>query len=112
MAATAINPAATDFIEGLRLAEGSHVTLYEFTAGPAINGRYFGQMRFKEKTGALVVAVRIKDQFIANPSDDLVLITGTAIIAIGNTRELKKMAEMLDPDAPEEVAEPMATEPT
>jgi len=109
MAATAINPAATDFIEGLRLAESSHVSIYEFIAGSSVEGIQYGRMMFKQKTGALVVAVRIREEFIANPAEDLVLHEGAAIIAIGNTRELKKMAELLDPERPEQVAEPLAT---
>jgi len=105
MAATAINPAATDFIEGLRLAESSHVSLYEFVAGSSVEGLKFGQAEFKQKTGALVVAVRTNEEFIANPPDDLILHAGAAIIAIGGTQELKKMAALLDPDKPEVVEE-------
>ena len=97
MAATAINPAATDFIEGLRLAESSHVSLYEFIAGPVVNGRKFGNMKFKEATGALVVAVRQDEVFIPNPADDFILKSGVAIIAIGNTSQLAGMAKLLNP---------------
>jgi voltage-gated potassium channel len=110
MAATAINPAATDFIEGLRLAEGSHVSLYEFIAGANVEGKRFGSMSFKQRTGALVVAVRINEEFIANPGDDLVLHAGAAIIAIGNTQELKQMAVLLDPDQPEFVETALASD--
>jgi voltage-gated potassium channel len=109
MAATAINPAATDFIEGLRLAESSHVNIYEFTAGEALHGIKLGSLKIKQETGALIVAVRINDQFIANPADELLLRSGCAIIAIGNTGELKKMAALVTPDTPQEIAEPLIT---
>jgi voltage-gated potassium channel len=98
MAATAINPASTDFIEGLRLAESSHVSLYEFVAGPAVNGKPFAWMKFKERTGALVVAVRQDEIFTPNPPDTFILKTGTAIIAIGSTDQLAKMSKLLDPN--------------
>jgi voltage-gated potassium channel len=97
MAATAINPAATDFIEGLRLAESAHVSLYEFVAGPLVHGRTFGDMEFKRSTGALVVAVRQNEEFIPNPPDNLLLESGAAIIAIGSTQQLAEMSKLLDP---------------
>jgi voltage-gated potassium channel len=107
MAATAINPAATDFIEGLRLAESNDTSLFEFVAGSAVHGKLLGEMRFKEETGVLVVAVRLDDQFIVNPPDDFLLQFGTAIIAIGSTKELKKMASLLEPGKPMEITAPL-----
>jgi K+/H+ antiporter YhaU regulatory subunit KhtT len=110
MAATAINPAATDFIEGLRLAENSHVTLYEFIASPSVEGKPLGSMDFKNKTGALVVAVRTNDGFIANPSDNLLLHAGAAIIAIGDTDELKRMGTLLGAEKPQIVSSQISSE--
>ncbi len=103
MAATAVNSAATDFIEGLRLAESSHTSLYEFVANVRVDGLRLGTLEIKQRTGALVVAVRLHDEFIANPADDLILHSGAAIIAIGSRDELKRMAELLNPEKPDDL---------
>lgn len=102
----AINPAATDFIEGVRLAEGAQTSLFEFIAGPSVDRRLFGQIDFKKKTGALVVAIRRSGEFTANPPDSFVVRTGDAIIAIGSVKELERMAKLVNPDAPVDVELP------
>ena len=100
MALTAINPAATDFIEGLRLGDNSDTTLYEFEGGPGVDGKTFGQMDFKNTTGALVIAVRRTGEFIPNPPDDLKMHKRDAVIALGSVSELEKLARLLDPQNP------------
>jgi len=100
MAATAVNPAATDFMEGLSLADHTKISLYEFKVADELTGKPFGSFHFKTNTGALVVAVRRGDDFKANPSNTLILFKGDALMALGSPDQLKKLAEVCNPKNP------------
>lgn len=100
MAATAINPAATDFMEGLSLSDHRKASLFEFIAGDALDGKLFGALDFKGKTGALVVAIRRGEEFTPNPADGFQLSAGDALIVMGNPTQLRRMAPLCDPDSP------------
>ena len=100
MAATAVNPAATDFMEGLSLADHTKISLYEFAVSSELDGKVFGSFHFKAVTGALVVAVRRGGEFNANPPNTLVLHTGDALMALGSPEQLKKLAVMCNPKSP------------
>ncbi|MDR3707933.1 MAG: NAD-binding protein [Capsulimonadaceae bacterium] len=100
MAVTAINPAVTDFMEGLSLADQRINSMFEFVASEALNGVPFGSLEFKSKTGALVLAIRRGGEFIANPQDTFPLVTGDALIVLGSPAQLRKMAPLCNPGAP------------
>ncbi|HEY3328474.1 MAG TPA: NAD-binding protein [Capsulimonadaceae bacterium] len=100
MAATAVNPAATDFMEGLSLADHSKISLYEFNVADELTGKAFGSFHFKTNTGALVVAVRRGGEFHANPPNTLILFKGDALMALGSPEQLKRLAQVCNPKNP------------
>lgn len=100
MATTAINPAATDFIEGISLADHTKVIIYEVTVGPELDGQSLFSQQFRKHTGALVLATRREGVFHANPGDEMVLKSGDAVIAIGSPVQLKKLAKLCNPHNP------------
>lgn len=106
MAATAVNPAATDFMEGLSLSDHKRTALFEFVAGKSLHDKPFGYFGFKEKSGALVVALRRGQEFIANPDDTLLLQAGDALIVLGSPSQLRKFAPLCDPDSPMKIVLP------
>ena len=103
MALTAINPATTDFIDGLRMSDSADVSLFEFIASEHVEGKTFAEMNFKRGTGALVIAIKRPGEFIPNPSDRLRMKTGDAIIAMGSVEQLRKVAVAVNPTNPDKV---------
>lgn len=97
MAATAVNPATTDFMEGISLADRTQTILYEFTVGDSLDGVVFEDAQFKKKTGALVVSVRRGGEFQANPPDDFILHKADTIIALGSPKEIRALGAFCNP---------------
>lgn len=105
MAITAINPAVTDFITAMTEADQTKFGLREVTVtdSAACAGMTFGAAQLKQKTGALVVALRAGGEggvFVPNPPDDRRLTPGDILIAIGSPAQLQGLAALLDPAAP------------
>jgi voltage-gated potassium channel len=100
MAAAAVNPATTDFMEGISLADRHKTMMYEFSVGGALDGVTFKEAQFREITGALIVSVRRDNEFQANPSDDFLLRKGDALIAIGAPKQLVSLGAICDPESP------------
>lgn len=104
MGITAINPAVTDFITAMTEADHTKFLLREVTVtqDAACAGGTFGAAQFKEKTGALVVALRAGGEggdFVPNPPDDRRLIPGDILIAIGSPDQLGSLTHLLNPNA-------------
>ena len=100
MAITAINPAVTDFITAMTETDQSKFLLREatVTAEAACAGLTFGAAQLKQKTGALIVALRAGGEggvFIPNPPDDRTLTPGDILIAIGSPAQLSSLADLL-----------------
>jgi voltage-gated potassium channel len=107
MSMTAINPAAIDFIEGMSLADHTRSVLYELTVGQELHNQPFGAQRFRERTGALVVATRRGESFRANPSDDALIEANDGLIAIGSPDELARLAKLCNPKNPTPIDLPL-----
>ena len=102
MAITAINPAVTDFITAMTETDQTKFLLREVVvaADAACAGMTLGPAQLKQKTGALVVALRAGGEggvFIPNPPDDLRLAPGDILIAIGSPAQLHSLAGLLNP---------------
>ena len=98
MAITAINPAVTDFITAMTEADHTTFRLREVTIDAAHAGVTFGAAQFKQKSGALVVALRAGGEggvFVPNPPDDRMLALGDILIAIGSPAQLLSLAGLL-----------------
>jgi len=98
MAITAINPAVTDFITAMTEADHTTFRLREVTIDAAHAGMTFGAAQFKQKSGALVVALRAGGEggvFVPNPPDDRALTPGDILIAIGSPAQLLSLARLL-----------------
>ena len=102
MAITAINPAVTDFITAMTETDQTKFLLREVVvaADAACAGMTFGPAQLKQKSGALVVALRAGGEggvFVPNPPDDLRLAPGDILIAIGSPAQLHSLAGLLKP---------------
>lgn len=108
MGVTALNPAVTEFVTAMTELDHSNFVLHEFAVG---DGSVFAQKTFgtadlKAQTGALIVAVRqgaTAHRFVPNPGDDLVLMPGDLLIAIGTLKQQNALARLVNPKNPETI---------
>lgn len=102
MAVTAINPAVTDFVSAVTEADHAEFAVREVcvSGDSSCCGLTFLAAEIKQKTGALVVAMRPVSEerrFFPNPPDDRRIAPGDVLIAIGSPHELSQFAVMLNP---------------
>ena len=107
---TAVNPAVTDFITAMTEMDRNRAVLREVTVDPSsgIPGQSFGEARLRNRSGALVVAIRSDNpaqDFHVNPSDDYVFQSYDVLVAIGSPKQIKHLATIVDPEHP---LEPLA----
>jgi voltage-gated potassium channel len=101
MAAFVLRPHVAEFLDVVM-----HDHLLEFgleevivDGGSPVAGRSLRECEFRERTGALVLAVRHSDgTFISNPDPDTELRTGQVVIAIGTQEELQSLVEYVGGD--------------
>ena len=101
MAALAIQPAVADFLDVVMHDGSLEFRLGEalVTAGSPLVGRTLRDTQVRERTGALVLAVRQPGgQFLTNPSPAVVLEAGHLLIAIGTEPQLKALGECALPE--------------
>ncbi len=108
MAITAINPAVTDFITAMTDADHAEFLVSELTVtdDASCAGMTFAAAQLKEKTGALIVALRsggAAPSFVPNPPDDRRLAVGDALVAIGSPGQLTRLAKLLNPAHPQAI---------
>jgi voltage-gated potassium channel len=96
MAALAIQPAVADFLDVVMHDGSLEFRLGEvpLPARSSLVGRTLRNTQIRERTGALVLAVRDSDgTFLTNPSPEVVLCADQLLIAIGTEQQLKALAE-------------------
>ena len=98
MAASAMRPLALDFLE---LLAGSDYAIEEFQLSHAaallrhIAGCSLAELGLGRRSGALVLAIRVKGRLVANPGGDRLLEPGQVLIVLGSRRQLKQFQDLL-----------------
>ncbi len=96
MAALATQPAVADFLDVVMHDGSLEFRLAEIPLdeGSSLAGRTVREAQIRDRTGALVLAVRGSDgAFLTNPSPDVQLHAGQLLIAIGTQVQLKGLGE-------------------
>ena len=91
MAALALQPSVADFLDVVMHDGSLEFRLAEvaLTRASALAGRTVREAHVRDRTGALVLAVRDQDgTFVTNPSPDVELQAGQLLIAIGTQDQL------------------------
>lgn len=102
MAALAIQPAVADFLDVVMHDGSLEFRLGEvpLQPGSALVGRTLRDTQIRDRTGALILAVRGDDgSFLTNPSPEVVLEANQLLIAIGTGVQLKALAAEALPGA-------------
>jgi voltage-gated potassium channel len=96
IAAFVVQPHVTEFLDVVMHDRGLEFRLEEVTvpARSPIAGRTLRESRVRDRTGALVLALRAPDgSFVTNPSPDTTLDVDQVLIAIGTPSELAALAD-------------------
>lgn len=99
MAAFVMQPHVTEFLDVVMHDRDIEFHLEEVTVVPSspIVGNSLREAQIRERTGALVLALRDESgRFSTNPSPDTRLDGGQVLIAIGTPRELAALAALAD----------------
>lgn len=94
MAAMAIQPAVVDFLDVV-MHDGTlefRLEEVDLLRGSELTGSTLGSTNLRERTGALILAVRRQDgTFVTNPPPDFALAADQKLIAIGTTDQLQQL---------------------
>ena len=104
MAAAALRPQVVDFLEGILSGGDRTVYVEEFLISPEHCpkvGQTLGQTQLRMKSGALILAIRRKDNtLIVGPHADTLICAGDLVIGMGTSDELRRLNQILDPLRP------------
>jgi len=102
MANLVLKPQVAEFLDIVSTAGGPmpNLRFEEIVVTPSCEpcGRSIAELRLRERTGALVIAIRRADgTFDVTPSDDAVFEAGDVIIGVGTADEIARLEELFAP---------------
>ena len=103
MASLAIRPQVGAFLDIVTTATGPGLQFEEIevTLASEQSGRTIRDLRIRDTTGAIIVALRKVDgTFDATPEPDALIDVGDVLIAVGAPDELRRLEEMFAPKDP------------
>jgi len=96
MAAFALQPDVAEFLDVVMHDEDLDFRIQEIHVhkGSSLDGQSVGELALRERTGALLLAIRrgTGQRFEPNPPSDLVVPPGSVLIALGTQAELDELA--------------------
>ena len=101
MANLVIKPQVTAFLDVVTSAEGDDFMLEEIevTRTCVRAGKTIRDLRVRDETGAMIVALRKRDgTFDTTPSPDELIEPGDVLIGVGTTDEIRRLEEFFAPD--------------
>jgi voltage-gated potassium channel len=101
MANLVLKPQVTAFLDVVTSAEGDDFMLEEIevTRTCVHAGRTIRDLRVRDETGAMIVALRKRDgTFDTTPSPDELIEPGDVLIGVGTTDEIRRLEEFFAPD--------------
>jgi voltage-gated potassium channel len=103
MATLVLKPQVAAFLDAASAMGGPDLRFeeIELTAGSASDGKSIKDLQIRERTGALIIALRRRDgTFDTTPDPEVVLEAGDVIISVGTEAELRALEELIGPRQP------------
>jgi voltage-gated potassium channel len=103
MATLVLKPQVAAFLDAASAMGGPDLRFeeIELTAGSASDGKSIKDLQIRERTGALIIALRRRDgTFDTTPDPEVVLEAGDVIISVGTEAELRALEELFAPRQP------------
>jgi len=100
MANLVLKPQVTAFLDVVMTAEGDDFRLEEIevTEACARSGRTLRDLRVREETGAMIVAVRKPDgRFDTTPDPEELIEAGDVLIGVGTAEEIRRLEDFFAP---------------
>ena len=100
MANLVLKPQVAAFLDVVSTAEGEELRFEEIEVPERCGaaGRTIRELRVRDSTGAMVVAIRKQDgTFDATPSPDALFEPGDVVIGVGTADELRRLEELFAP---------------
>jgi voltage-gated potassium channel len=100
MANLVLKPQVTAFLDVVTTAEGDDFLLEEIEVKPTCEhaGRSIRDLRVRDETGAIIVALRKRDgTFDTTPSPDELIEAGDVLIGVGTPQEIRKLEDFFAP---------------
>ena len=100
MANLVLRPQVTAFLDVVTTAEGEDFLLEEIEVDASCPqaGRTIRELRVRDKTGAIIVALRKRDgSFDTTPSPDARLEVGDVLIGVGTPEEIRRLEALFAP---------------
>jgi voltage-gated potassium channel len=92
-----LKPFVCEYIDRLTIYEGGEFELDEAYISPKskMSGLKINEAGIREKTGALVLAIKKAGEIITNPSPDMILEEGDRLIILGTRDQLEKARKVI-----------------
>jgi voltage-gated potassium channel len=100
MANLVLKPQVTAFLDVVTTAEGDDFMLEEIEVKESCEhaGRTIRDLRVRDETGAIIVAIRKRDgTFDTTPSPDELIEPGDVLIGVGTPQEIKRLEDFFAP---------------
>ena len=100
MANLVLKPQVTAFLDVVTTAEGDDFLLEEIEVTPTCQcaGRTIRDLRVRDETGAIIVAIRKRDgTFDTTPSPDELIEVGDVLIGVGTPDEIRRLEDFFTP---------------
>ena len=100
MANLVLRPQVTAFLDVVTTAEGDDFRLEEIevTRTCARAGRTIRDLRVRDETGAIIVALRKSDgTFDTTPEPDVLIEVGDVLIGVGSPDEIRRLEDLFAP---------------
>jgi voltage-gated potassium channel len=100
MANLVLKPQVTAFLDVVTTAEGDDFMLEEIEVKPTCEhaGRTIRDLRVRDETGAIIVALRKCDgTFDTTPSPDALIEVGDVLIGVGTPEEIRRLEDFFVP---------------
>jgi voltage-gated potassium channel len=102
MASFVTQPNVAEFVDVVMHEQSLEFRMQEFDIPPdsPIAGKTLSELDLREKTGALVLALRAPNgPFITNPRDDTTMQPHHVLIAVGTSEDLERLTNLVTPAA-------------
>lgn len=97
-----LKPQVADYLDIVSTVGGEELRFEEITVGAtcAAAGRPISDLRIRDTTGAMIIAIRKRDgHFDTTPSPDALLEDGDVLIGVGTPDEIQRLEDLFAPGA-------------
>jgi len=93
---SALSPYAADLLDKISLFKDINLGQFQVAADSQVAGQTIAETRFRDRTGASIVAIWMKDEMHPNPPADTILEENYVLLVLGTDTQLKKAKALVE----------------